>query len=110
MAFTDFSRTDFSSVVPGVGGQELTEEEKRRRQQIMSGTTGFQDVASQYLNNRLDQAQQNIQNAGQFITNPQQVIQERISNAPVAPAQPQDRKSTRLNSSHTDISRMPSSA
>ena len=55
----------------------------------MSGTTGFQDVASQYLNNRLDQAQQNIQTAGQFVTNPQQAIQERISNAPVAPAQPQ---------------------
>ena len=50
MAFTDFSRTDFSSVVPGVGGQELTEEEKRRRQQIMSGTTGFQDRKSTRLN------------------------------------------------------------
>ena len=29
---------------------------------------------------------------------------------PLAPRAPQDRKSTRLNSSHTDISRMPSSA
>ena len=33
MAYTDFSRTDFSSVVPMFGGDEqLTEEEKKEKE------------------------------------------------------------------------------
>lgn len=92
MAFTDFSRQDFSSIVPVVGGQESTDEERKRRLAMMAGMGGeasFSDMASQYLGNRVDQAQQNVQNAGQMVSDPQQAIQERIAGGPVAPAQPQ---------------------
>lgn len=89
MAFTDFSRQDFSSTVPGVGGQDLSEEERKRRLALLAGEQGFGDIASQYMGNRVDQAQQNIQNAGQLLTNPQQALQERIAGGPVQPEQPQ---------------------
>lgn len=99
MAFTDFSRQDFSSTVPGVGGQDLSEEERKRRLAVLAGQQGFGDIASQYIGNRVDQAQENIQNAGQMISNPQQALQERIAGGPIQPqpqVQPQPQAQTNV--------------
>ena len=64
--YTDFSRADFSSVVPGVGQENITEEERRRRLAMLgvSDTTmpdkPFNEAVVDYVGDRVNTAQDNI--------------------------------------------------
>ena len=87
--------------MPGTTGSSGLNNLLESSQQVQTTLPAWYDTAQQ---NIINQAGQALQSAPQF----QNTVGQQAVNTLAGPNK--DRKSTRLNSSHTDISRMPSSA
>lgn len=85
-----YQYTDYSGY-----GNETDEETRKRRALMMAGLStdsSIGDIAGNMLTNRLDQAQTNISNAGQILTNPEEELKKRMGIQPVMPSVPTEQE------------------
>jgi hypothetical protein len=84
-----YQYTDYSGY-----GNETDEETRRRRAMMLAGLpegAGAGDIAGQVLSNRVDQAQNTINQAGQMISNPEEELKKRMgmTQQPAGPVAPE---------------------